>query len=293
MATTSPDCSRTRQPRNVAQRPASLDGVRDPRHRPLPVVQNHGIDGILEEGVRIRGRGVAADDDGHAGARWRTRRASSITSSVSSACMAAIPTRPSASGAQLLLERSAESQIGERHVWPLRFERRSDVLHAERLDAEERAQPEALVSGHRTQQQDVHGSAAKRNIGRGRRHAARPHSTVCELTDSQLLPWSRRHRAVVLLGAACLAAASAAGMRGLTFDTDVSAFLPRDGRAVPAFRTFVASFGSVDDLYVVLTAPAGHAISDYEDDVEAWSDRLENAPEIGRVDAGVWTTRAI
>jgi predicted RND superfamily exporter protein len=75
-------------------------------------------------------------------------------------------------------------------------------------------------------------------------------------------------------------------MRGLSFDTDVLSLLPRDGRAVPAFRSFVASFGSVDDLYVVLTAPAGHDISEYEDDVAAWGDRLKQMRDIVRVDTG-------
>ena len=75
-------------------------------------------------------------------------------------------------------------------------------------------------------------------------------------------------------------------MRGLSFDTDVLSLLPRDGRVVPAFRTFVAAFGSVDDLYVVLTAPAGHEISEYEDDVDAWGERLRETPGIVRVDTG-------
>ena len=56
-----------RQARNVPQRPAGLDGVRDPRHGPLAVVENHGIDGIEQKGTRVGRRGVAADDDGHAG----------------------------------------------------------------------------------------------------------------------------------------------------------------------------------------------------------------------------------
>ncbi len=75
-------------------------------------------------------------------------------------------------------------------------------------------------------------------------------------------------------------------MRGLSFDSDVLGLLPRDGRVIPAFRSFVASFAGVDDLYVVLTAPPGHDISEYDDDVVAWSDRLEGAPEIVRVDTG-------
>ena len=76
-------------------------------------------------------------------------------------------------------------------------------------------------------------------------------------------------------------------MRGLRFDTDVLNLLPRDGRAVPAFRTFVAAFGSADDLYVLLTAPEGHDISEYDEDVERWSDRLRRTPGITRVDTGL------
>jgi predicted RND superfamily exporter protein len=102
----------------------------------------------------------------------------------------------------------------------------------------------------------------------------------------RILSWSRRRRVAVLLGAACLAAMSVAGMWGLSFDTDVLSLLPRDGRVVPAFRLFVASFGSVDDLYVVLTAPAGHDVSEYEEEVDAWGDRLKQTPDIVRVDTG-------
>ncbi len=91
---------------------------------------------------------------------------------------------------------------------------------------------------------------------------------------------------MVLFCTACLAAVSIAGMRGLSFDTDVLSLLPRDGRVVPAFRTFVGTFGSVDDLYVVLTAPGGHEISEYEDDVDAWGERLRETPDIVRVDTG-------
>jgi predicted RND superfamily exporter protein len=101
-----------------------------------------------------------------------------------------------------------------------------------------------------------------------------------------ILFWSRRHRVVVLLATACLAAVSIAGLRGLRFDTDVLSLLPRDGQVVPAFRTFVTTFGSVDELYVVLTAPDGHEISEYEDDVDAWGQRLRATPGIVRVDTG-------
>ena len=135
-----------------------------------------------------------------------------------------------------MLERAAEPQIGERHRVAPGFERGGDVLHAEGLDAEERPEPESLVPGHRTQQEYVHGAAVKRNIASRRRSKRTPRRRSVSSPIPGILSWSRRHRAVVLLGAACLAAASVAGMRGLSFDTDVLSLLPRDGRVVPAFR---------------------------------------------------------
>jgi len=75
-------------------------------------------------------------------------------------------------------------------------------------------------------------------------------------------------------------------MRGLSFDTDVLSLLPARGSRRPGVWSFVASFGSVDDLYVVLTAPAGHDISEYEDDVDAWGNRLKHTQDIVRVDTG-------
>jgi len=101
-----------------------------------------------------------------------------------------------------------------------------------------------------------------------------------------ILSWSRRRRAVVLLGAVFAAGAAVWGMRGLRFDTDILSLLPREGRVVPAFRSFVKTFGSGDDLYVVLTAPRGHEIAEYEEAVEAWGERLRTTPGISRVDTG-------
>jgi predicted exporter len=72
----------------------------------------------------------------------------------------------------------------------------------------------------------------------------------------------------------------------LRFDTDVLSLLPRSGRVIPAFREFVETFGSVDQLYVVFTAPEGHGMTDYDDAVQSWVDHLRQAPEIARVDTG-------
>ena len=77
------------------------------------------------------------------------------------------------------------------------------------------------------------------------------------------------------------------GARRLSFDADVLSLLPRDSRVIQSFRTFLARFGSLDQLYVVFTAPEGHAVSEYDDEINLWVDRLRSAPEIARVDAGV------
>jgi predicted RND superfamily exporter protein len=81
--------------------------------------------------------------------------------------------------------------------------------------------------------------------------------------------------------------ASAEGVRRLSFDSDVLTLLPQSGRITPAFREFLARFGSLDQLYVVFTAPAGFTIDAYRDDIDAWVGELRGAPEIARVDTGV------
>ena len=64
-----------------------------------------------------------------------------------------------------------------------------------------------------------------------------------------------------------LVAAASVGLRRVTFDSDVISLLPRDGRAVPAFRTFLRRFGSLDQLLVVFTAPDGQSIADYSEEI--------------------------
>jgi predicted RND superfamily exporter protein len=89
--------------------------------------------------------------------------------------------------------------------------------------------------------------------------------------------------------AAVLAATLVAveGIRRLSFDSNILSLLPTEGRVFDSFTTFVARFGNLDQLYVVFTAPDGHAIADYRDEVDEWVDALRAAPEIERVDAGV------
>lgn len=97
---------------------------------------------------------------------------------------------------------------------------------------------------------------------------------------------SYRSRTLVLATVLLMVLVAIAGIRRLSFDSDVLSLLPQDGRVIVAFKTFVARFGSLDQLYVVFTAPEGHAISEYRDDVQRWVEGLRRAPEIERVDAG-------
>jgi predicted RND superfamily exporter protein len=99
--------------------------------------------------------------------------------------------------------------------------------------------------------------------------------------------WAFRRRGLVVGAAFCVLAVSAEGARRLSFDTDVLTLLPHGGRVIPAFRSFLSTFGSLDQLYVVFTAPDGYAIADYGDRIDAWTDRLRKAPEIDRLDAGI------
>ena len=101
-----------------------------------------------------------------------------------------------------------------------------------------------------------------------------------------ILRWAHAHRIAVLAAAAVLAIASAASLRRLQFDANVLHLLPRDGVAVPAFRDYLERFGSVDYLYVIVDAPEGTELGDYDETVEALTTALRQAPEIAHVDAG-------
>ena len=91
----------------------------------------------------------------------------------------------------------------------------------------------------------------------------------------------------MLIGVGCLVLASAEGARRLSFDADILALLPQNGRAIPAFSEFLARFGTLDQLYVIFTTPDGRAIDDYRDEIDAWIEGLKAAPEIAAVEAGV------
>jgi uncharacterized protein len=103
---------------------------------------------------------------------------------------------------------------------------------------------------------------------------------------ARIVAWAHRRRLAVLILVLGSLLISAEGLRRLSFDADVLTLLPRDSRVIQAFRTFLARFGSLDQLYVVFTAPEGHAIADYGEQISAWTEALRSAPEIARVDSG-------
>ncbi len=103
---------------------------------------------------------------------------------------------------------------------------------------------------------------------------------------SLILSTSRRRGLVLSISALVLVGSIVAATR-LSFDADVIGLLPRHGEAIPAFRDYLQRFGSLDQLYVVFTAPEEHAVADYADEIEAWIQELRAAPEITRVDAGL------
>ncbi len=103
-----------------------------------------------------------------------------------------------------------------------------------------------------------------------------------------VLRWARAWRLPVLAAAVAAAVLGLIALRGLTFDADVLHLLPKQGRAVPAFEQFLQQFGSLDHLYVVFEAPAGHSVDDYQEQIDAFVARLKALPEIERVDAGLF-----
>ncbi len=102
-----------------------------------------------------------------------------------------------------------------------------------------------------------------------------------------IVKWAHRQRLLVVGAVLCALLVSLLGLERLSFDADVLSLLPRDSRVIQSFRDYLARFGSLEGLYVVFTAPEGHSISEYDEEIGTWVERLRAAPEIGRVDPGV------
>ncbi|MPZ17258.1 MAG: MMPL family transporter [Luteitalea sp.] len=107
-----------------------------------------------------------------------------------------------------------------------------------------------------------------------------------------LIAWARGHRRLVLIGTCVLLLVSVVGVSRVRFDANVLHLLPREGAAVPAFETYLERFGSLDQLYIVFTAPPDHTIDEYDSVIDRFVARLGKAPEIDHIDTGrIDTTR--
>ena len=102
-----------------------------------------------------------------------------------------------------------------------------------------------------------------------------------------IVKWAHLRRHLVVGAVLCVLLVSVVGLKRLAFDADVLSLLPRDSRVIQSFRDYLARFGSLEGLYVVFTSPDGHPISEYDEEISTWVERLRAAPEIGRVDPGV------
>ena len=180
--------------------------------------------------------------------------------------------------AEVLFDRSAEPEIGDTNIVTAALERRGDVFHAQRLDSKEGAQPEAFARWNGTEQQDLHEPALNP-----------AHDILVPVlvpSFERVVTWAHRRRVLVLAGAALFVALASAGLPRLTFDPDVLRLLPTTGRAVPAFRDYLQTFGTLDDLYVVFSTVEGEDIRDDAEEIDRWIEALRAAPELQRVDSG-------
>jgi uncharacterized protein len=117
-------------------------------------------------------------------------------------------------------------------------------------------------------------------------------SPICNLQFSRVplihhvVVWAHRRRAVVFSLSLLLVVVCGVGLTRLQLDADVINLLPRQGRAISPFRTYLQQFGSLDQLLVVFTAGEGHPIADYSQEIDRWIAALRASPEIEWVDAG-------
>jgi len=103
-----------------------------------------------------------------------------------------------------------------------------------------------------------------------------------------VLDFARRRRFAVLISGLALTIGGTAALTRVPFESDVLKLIPQGGPAVQAFQAYVDRFDSLDFVYVLFDAPPGHAISEYEDLVEAYIAELRTVPQIAYVDAALF-----
>ncbi|HEV3215407.1 MAG TPA: MMPL family transporter, partial [Vicinamibacterales bacterium] len=99
----------------------------------------------------------------------------------------------------------------------------------------------------------------------------------------RVLAFARR-RAVLVVGLVVIAAVVGVSLLSrVSFDANVLRLLPQDLPAVRSFEIFLQDFGSLDHLYVVFES--ADPIDEHSEMVDAYVEKLRQAPEIESVDA--------
>ncbi len=147
-------------PWHRGQRLPPLERFDDSWHRPLAVVQHDGVDRGSSERCGIRRRGVPADNQRHVRGDGTDPR-DQVEHVVGLERVHRGDADDARPLAEIPLDAAGEAQVGERHLMAACLERSGDVLHPERLDAEERTEAEALVTRDRPQQEDAHRSGRR------------------------------------------------------------------------------------------------------------------------------------
>ena len=151
-------------PGDALQGAPCLQRIYDLWNDALSIVENDGIDVGREERFRVGGCRMAAEHDWHTG-RELAHAARKRQHFVGlERVHAGDADEPRSRGPELVFEGTREAKIGDGDLMAARLQRRGDVLHAKRLDAEEGTEAEPIVPGNRAQEQDVHGRVQKRNM---------------------------------------------------------------------------------------------------------------------------------
>ncbi|MDX2171154.1 MAG: MMPL family transporter, partial [Deltaproteobacteria bacterium] len=88
-----------------------------------------------------------------------------------------------------------------------------------------------------------------------------------------------RHHRAILVGSLLVGALAALSLTRLRLDVDVLSMLPRGTAAFDDFKTFIADFGQLDELVILVDGPAAERIAF----ADALSERLSALPDMARV----------
>ena len=273
-------------PGTVRQRRAAVERVADRGSARSPSSSTTASTPATRNGSGYAAAVCPPTTIGTPGESARPRGTASSTSSVSSACMAAMPTSAGRAPQRSASSGRLKRRSAMRDAVAARLERRGDVFHAERLDAEERAEAEALVRGHGTQAAE-RSSMTERTV---------TYDSLVGRLVSAIVSWSHRHRVrrrrCESLGLALVSLEAARA--DSTFDTDVAvAAAPRTTVSCQSFRDLPRALRQPRSAVCRVHRAGRPLISEYDDQIAAWVDGVRGAPKSRASTRGSSTARAI